>query len=92
MPRRTLWPTVAPRSSQTRQTSRCPSWLCLEVLLYSPKIPERLIPPLFRQARAEGRPMTELVAEAIERYLRDAGQLGAPEGPPSSTEDADADG
>ncbi len=43
--------------------------------MYSPRLPDRLIPPLFRQARTEGRPMTALAADAIERYLREAGAL-----------------
>ena len=37
--------------------------------MYSPKIPERLIPALYRLARARGKPMTKIVAEAIEAYL-----------------------
>ena len=37
--------------------------------MYSPKIPERLIPILYRLGRERGRPMTQLVAEAVERYL-----------------------
>jgi len=37
--------------------------------MYSPKIPDRLIPPLYRLGQARGRPMTHLVAEAVERYL-----------------------
>jgi len=37
--------------------------------MYSPKIPEHLIPALYRLGRAQRRPMTHLVAEAVERYL-----------------------
>jgi predicted DNA-binding protein len=44
--------------------------------MYSPKVPERLIPILYRLGRERGRPMTHLVAEAVERYLEDAGRLG----------------
>lgn len=41
--------------------------------MYSPKIPERLIPPLYWLARAQGRPMTLVVAEAVERFLASEG-------------------
>ncbi len=44
--------------------------------MYSPKIPERLIPPLYRLGQAQGRPMTHLVADAVERYLAGEGWLG----------------
>ena len=37
--------------------------------MYSPKIPEHLIPPLYRAAKAQRRPMTRLVADAVQRYL-----------------------
>lgn len=37
--------------------------------MYSPKIPERLIPALYRSARSRGLPMTHLVAEVLEAYL-----------------------
>ena len=37
--------------------------------MYSPKIPEHLIPRLYRAARAQKRPMTRLAADAIQRYL-----------------------
>ena len=43
--------------------------------MYSPKIPERLIPPLYRLGQAQGRPMTHLVVEAVERYLAAEGWL-----------------
>ena len=43
--------------------------------MYSPKIPERLIPPLYWLGQARGRPMTHLVAEAVERYLVAEGSL-----------------
>ena len=46
--------------------------------MYSPKIDERLIPPLYRLARRRGQPMTRLVAEALEAYLAGQGALGAP--------------
>jgi hypothetical protein len=41
--------------------------------MYSPTIPERLIPPLYRLARARRRPMTRLVAEILEAYLASQG-------------------
>lgn len=41
--------------------------------MYSPKIPERLIPPLYRLARSRGQPMTKVVAEALEAYLASQG-------------------
>lgn len=37
--------------------------------MYSPKIPERLIPALYRLARSRGQPITKIVAEALEAYL-----------------------
>jgi len=37
--------------------------------MYSPKIPERLIPALYRLAQARGKPMTRIVAEAVEAHL-----------------------
>ena len=37
--------------------------------MYSPKIPERLIPPLYRLARLRREPMTRVVAAALEAYL-----------------------
>ncbi|GMU39394.1 MAG: hypothetical protein AMXMBFR23_02600 [Chloroflexota bacterium] len=43
--------------------------------MYSPKIPERLIPLLYRLGQARGRAMTHLVAEAVERYLAAEGWL-----------------
>jgi hypothetical protein len=45
--------------------------------MYSPRIPERLIPILYRLGRERGRPMTQLVAEAVERYLEHEGCLDA---------------
>jgi hypothetical protein len=39
--------------------------------MYSPKIPEHLIPLLYRAAKAQRRPMTRLVADAIQRYLNE---------------------
>ena len=44
--------------------------------MYSPKIPERFIHSLYLLGRAQGRPMTHLVAEAVERYL--ASEAGLP--------------
>ena len=44
--------------------------------MYSPKVPERLIPILYRLGRERGRPMTHLVAEAVERYLEEEGRFG----------------
>ena len=43
--------------------------------MYSPKISERLIPPLYQLGQAQGRPMTHLVAETVERYLAAEGWL-----------------
>lgn len=43
--------------------------------MYSPKIPERFIPVLYRLGRERRRPMTQLVAEAVERYLSEEGCL-----------------
>ena len=37
--------------------------------MYSPKIPERLIPSLYRTAHSRGLPMTRLVADVLESYL-----------------------
>jgi len=37
--------------------------------MYSPKIPEHLIPPLYWLARSRSQPMTRLVAEIVEAYL-----------------------
>jgi len=39
--------------------------------MYSPKIAEHLIPPMYRLARARGQHMTTLVNEALARYLTD---------------------
>jgi len=43
--------------------------------MYSPKIAERLIPPLYRLRCERKQPMTHIVAEAIEQYLVAAGAL-----------------
>ena len=40
--------------------------------MYSPKIPEHLIPRLYQAAKAQKRPMTRLAAEAIQRYLEES--------------------
>ncbi|MGE3856859.1 MAG: hypothetical protein AB7G21_07865 [Dehalococcoidia bacterium] len=45
--------------------------------MYSPKIAEHLIPPLYRLRCERRQPMTRLVAEAIEQYLTAAGVLPA---------------
>ena len=37
--------------------------------MYSPKIDERLIPPLYCLARARRQPMTRLVSEVLGAYL-----------------------
>ncbi len=37
--------------------------------IYSPKIDEELIPRLYRQAKAEGRPMTVVASAAVREYL-----------------------
>ncbi len=37
--------------------------------MYSPKIPEHLIPPLYWLARSRSQPMTRLIAEIVEAYL-----------------------
>jgi hypothetical protein len=42
--------------------------------MYSPKIPDRLIPGLYRTARSRGLPMTRLVADVLESYLATQGQ------------------
>ena len=39
--------------------------------MYSPKIPEHLIPRLYQAAKAQKRPMTRLAAEAIQHYLEE---------------------
>jgi hypothetical protein len=46
--------------------------------MYSPKIPDRFIPVLYRLGRAKGQPMTRLVAEAVEAYLASQGLLPKP--------------
>ena len=43
--------------------------------MYSPKIAEHLIPPLYLLRCERKQPMTRLVAEAIEQYLAAAGAL-----------------
>ena len=49
--------------------------------MYSPKIAERFIPPLYRLARARGQHMTTLVTEAIEAYLAREGIVVPPPAP-----------
>ena len=52
--------------------------------MYSPKIPERLIPALYRLARSRRQPMTRLVAEVLDAYLREeGGGVTAPAGRPA---------
>ena len=46
--------------------------------MYSPKIDERLIPPLYRLARSRRQPMTRVVAEALAAYLASQGALAGP--------------
>ena len=46
--------------------------------MYSPRIAERLIPPLYRLARSRRQPMTRLASEAVERYLAEHGALVEP--------------
>jgi hypothetical protein len=41
--------------------------------VYSPALPSRLISPLYHLAKAQGRPMTKVAGEAIERYLAEHG-------------------
>jgi len=43
--------------------------------MYSPKIPERLIPTLYRLACSRRQPMTVVVAEIIEAYLESEGAV-----------------
>jgi hypothetical protein len=47
--------------------------------MYSPKIPDKYIPALYRLGRSKGLPMTKLVADAVERYLETEGALDASE-------------
>jgi hypothetical protein len=49
--------------------------------MYSPKIPEHLIPVLYRLARRRGEPMTALVAEAVAQYL---GRQAEPDAEPAA--------
>jgi hypothetical protein len=51
--------------------------------MYSPRIPDRLIPVLYRLARAQGKPMTTLVAEVLDAHL---GALARAHALPSRTE------
>jgi hypothetical protein len=41
--------------------------------MYSPKIPERLIPPLYQLAKARRQPMTRVVTEILDAYLQSQG-------------------
>ncbi len=49
--------------------------------MYSPKIAEHLIPPIYRLARARGQHMTTLVNEALARYLIDQAHQQTDMGP-----------
>ena len=44
--------------------------------LYSPRIPDELIPLLYQQGRREKRPMTHLVRDAVADYLAKHGTAG----------------
>lgn len=39
--------------------------------MYSPKINEEFIPKLYKLAKAEGKPMTKLVNEIIQKHITD---------------------
>ena len=39
--------------------------------MYSPRIREDLIPHLYRKAKEKGKPMTKLVNEVLETYLKE---------------------
>jgi hypothetical protein len=54
--------------------------------LYSPKIPERLIPELFRLARARRQPMTVLVGDILDAYLAHWAHLPSLSAPPATPE------
>ncbi len=56
--------------------------------MYSPRVRPDLIPALYRLGRARGRPMTQLVSEAVERYL--AAEQAAPAAPGHPTAAPDA--
>ena len=47
--------------------------------MYSPKINETLISPLYHQAKSLGLPMTRLVNEIISEYLSDVDAQAPPE-------------
>ncbi|HVC35157.1 MAG TPA: hypothetical protein VNL16_16715 [Chloroflexota bacterium] len=58
--------------------------------MYSPKIPERLIPPLYQMAQTRRQPMTLVVAEILDAYLANqsesAGDRRDADSPPDPTE------
>jgi len=57
--------------------------------LYSPKLPEELIPRLYRLAQQRRVPMTHLVRDAVVRYLQTAeGEEGGQDDESSRTGDA----
>lgn len=45
----------------------------MEVIVYSPKISEKLIPTLYNLKLVTKKPMTQIVNEAIEKYLKEEG-------------------
>ena len=45
--------------------------------MYSPKIPDDLIPCLYHQAKAERIPMTKLIDKIVRGYLRSDGRKEA---------------
>jgi hypothetical protein len=51
--------------------------------MYSPRIPERLIPVLYRLARARRQPMTALVAELLDGRLAELARQDAPAASPA---------
>lgn len=58
---------MIPKSGSSTNAARCG--------VYSPKVPEHFIPTLYQLGRSRGRPMTHLIAEAVERYLLEEGWL-----------------
>lgn len=57
--------------------------------MYSPRIPEQFIPALYRLGQVRERPMTHLVAEAVERYLASEGCLPVTAGTPRKVGDGE---
>ncbi len=57
--------------------------------MYSPKLPEELIPRLYRLARERRVPMTHLVRDAVVQYLETAeGEEGGQDNESNRTGDA----